>query len=107
MVLRDGRAIAWGYNGAPPGLPHCDHPVDEICDNATHAEANAIAFAARQGISTDGAILLVGVSPCEGCARLIIAAGISEVYFREAYRDVSGVDLLRQASIETYHVYDA
>jgi len=122
VIIRDGRAISWGYNGAPPGTPHCeenhhgwDNPMgdedwrenmlhDHGCRNATHAEANAICFAAKQGISTDNSILLVGVSPCRECARLIIASGIREVYYRELYRDQAGVDLLEYAGVQTWHI---
>ncbi len=24
IITRDHRAISWGYNGAPPGAPHCE-----------------------------------------------------------------------------------
>jgi len=131
IIVRDGRCITWGYNGAPPGLPHCEennhgwglnpHPVEspfhgaveegiaeglyeEGCINATHAEANALAFAARQGISTDGGTLYVTVSPCDTCARLLVAAGIVKVWFDEEYRDPRGLQLLEEAGVETCHI---
>ena len=112
IIVCDGRCISWGYNGAPPGLPHCDqnnhgwgdlkefpYPGDG-CRNVTHAEANALAFSARQGISTDGATLFVTVSPCDVCARLLIAAGIREVVYDEEYRDPAGRELLVKAGVQ-------
>jgi dCMP deaminase len=100
LIVRDGRCVSWGYNGAPPGLPHCSHGEnDEPCTDATHAEANALAFAARQGISTDGGVLYVTLSPCDVCARLTIAAGIERVVYDEEYRDPSGLELLRRALV--------
>ena len=47
---------------------------------ATHAEANSIAQAAMNGITTKGATMYVtcGV-PCKNCLALIINAGIEEV----------------------------
>lgn len=119
VIVKDGRAVSWGYNGAPPGLPHCDtnnhgylnrpregwamsdqEMVESFgCVNSTHAEANAVAAAAKQGISTDGCTLYVTVSPCEVCARLLIAAGIMTVYYEEAYRDPAGIRLLDQAGV--------
>ena len=128
IIIKDGRCISWGYNGAPPGLPHCDgnhhgwkdHMPPAIirdqelkwvdvqlqsygCRNTTHAEANALAFAARQGISTDGAQLFTTVSPCETCSKLIIAAGITDVFFSEEYRDTSGIKLLDKACVYTHN----
>src|SRR5215471_16383122 len=106
VIIRDGRCISWGFNGAPPGMLHCDqnnhgwydapyHDDKKLsCRNATHAEANSLAFAARQGISTDKGILYVTVSPCDVCARLLIAAGISKVFYDEEYRLPAGRELL-------------
>ena len=93
-----------GLQRRTPRLPHCTHPLDEPCDSATHAEANSIAFAARQGISTDNGLLIVSVSPCVDCSRLLIAAGIREIYYRERYRDPAGIELLEDAGVEVHHV---
>jgi len=118
IIVREGRCISWGYNGSLPGMPHCsenqhgwmgnaEHWGEDMnkvvekygCRNVTHAEANAVAFAARQGISTDGGTLYVTVSPCETCARLIIASGIQRVVYSEEYRDPAGIQLLSKAEI--------
>lgn len=126
IITKDGRCISWGFNGAPAGLPHCsqnghgwlgygyDRPeysgagqtLEELasrfgCRNATHAEANALAYAARQGISTDGGTLYVTMSPCATCARLLIAAGITEMQAKCAYRNLEGLELLQAAGILT------
>jgi dCMP deaminase len=133
VVTQEGRAICWGYNGAPPGLPHCDENyhgwarafrvfaretgkkswtkleeemwcqafvADHGCRNSTHAEANALAAAAKQGISTDGGTLYVSQSPCLTCSRLIVAAGIVRVVYDTMYRDHSGIELLKTAGVE-------
>lgn len=108
VIVRNGRCITWGYNGAPPGMPHCSENNhgwgtmrgndSQGCRNAIHAEANALAFAARQGISVEGATLYVTISPCETCARLLIAAGIQSFHWEEEYRDRAGIELLERAS---------
>src|SRR5262245_51381249 len=105
VIIRDGRVVSSGYNGAPPGQPHCDEnnhgwwddESGEGCLNAVHAELNAIAAAARHGVSTDGATLYVTLSPCIACQRLLIAAGISEVVYDAPYREPC--DLLEQAGV--------
>jgi len=102
VLVREGRAISWGYNGAPPGFPHCNHPVNEPCQQAIHAELNAVVAAARAGISTDGASCFVTLSPCVTCSFLLIAAGVSTVYYKEEYRDTQGLDILELARVNCW-----
>jgi dCMP deaminase len=105
IIARQGRMITSGYNGPPSGLPHCVHAAMDgtPCHDAVHAEANAIAFAARYGSSTEGAELFVTHSPCVSCAQLIVQAGIVRVVYSQEYRSLDGLDLLEKAGIETYY----
>ncbi len=103
VLTIDRRIISTGYNGAPAGMLHCYHaPLDDRpCERTVHAEANAIAFAARNGVSTGGAVLYTTHSPCVTCARLIINAGIMEVIYEQVYRDVRGINELKAVGIRT------
>lgn len=84
VIEKDGRIISTGYNGSPPGEPHCVDVgclvEDGHCIRTTHAEANAIAFAAKHGISTAGATIYVfgGRPICHTCLKLAKSAGIVE-----------------------------
>lgn len=46
---------------------------------ASHAEANLVAFAAREGIRTAGCAVYVTHHPCAACARTLIQAGVTAV----------------------------
>jgi dCMP deaminase len=102
VLSKDGRVVSMGYNGAPAGMPHCIHTMDETegCKNAEHAERNAIAFSARHGVALEGTEMHVTHMPCLDCARSVINAGIIRVSFLKGYRITDGVDLLRAAGIE-------
>lgn len=75
---------AQGWNGFPRGVVDSDVRLNDRPTKyryVVHAEANAIANAARSGVSTDGCSLLVtALHPCNECAKLIIQAGIRTVY---------------------------
>lgn len=65
-----------------------------------HSEANCLMKVARSHNSTDGAALFVTHSPCIECAKLIYQAGITRVYFGDAYRDNHGIDFLGRAGVQ-------
>lgn len=112
IIVMGGRIISAGYNGAPPGAPHCSDLGCDVpgnshesgCQRAIHAEANAIAFAARVGSSTEGGVLYCTHGPCLKCAQLIASAGISQVVFETPYRLPDGLELLDSLSIPTFQV---
>jgi dCMP deaminase len=99
VLARDGRVLSTGYNGAPSGLPHCEHLDDEPCTVSVHAEANALLFAARHGVATEGAHMYCTHAPCLACAGLIVNAGLTVVAYRHTFRSRAGLDLLLAADI--------
>lgn len=109
VIARDGRILASGYNGSARGLPHCVHPprsetelgdaTRATCSTSVHAEANAVAFAARHGVALNGATLYVTASPCVPCAQLVVNAGIVQVIAGQLYRVRDGVDLMSAAGV--------
>ena len=64
-----------------------------------HAELNAILHAARQGVSVKNATLYTTLSCCTACSAMIAQAGITRVVYKEDYRDMSGVHLLKQHGV--------
>lgn len=114
----DNRIASSGYNGAPAGMAHCNHACDcpvgttggyhydecntnAPCTTAIHAEANALADAARRGVKLEGSVLYVTMAPCLPCSQLLVSVGVLEVIYTETYRDTSGLDFLRDANIPT------
>jgi len=69
-----------------------------------HAETNAIAKVAKSTNSSDGAAMFITHAPCLDCAKLIHQSGIKSVFYRNEYRDTSGVDFLKNCNIEVENV---
>lgn len=91
VIVRDKAILSTGYNGSIRGLGHCDdegHMMDNgNCVRTVHAEANAIAQAACNGVRIGGSSIYVTASPCWICFRLIANSGIERIVFGEFYRD--------------------
>jgi len=68
-----------------------------------HAEQNAIFYAAKNGISLDGATMYITHAPCSECSKAMVSAGIKRVVFNEHYRDQKGLAFLEQCGIEIDH----
>jgi dCMP deaminase len=94
------RIVAAGYNGYVPGGSHRSH-VREGHEQATvHAEQNAIADAARRGVSVAGATAYISHFPCINCAKILAAAGVRAVKYHLEYdNDPLVVELLGEAGV--------
>ena len=99
IIVKDHQVISFGYNGMPHGFNNVCEDGNITKPAVLHAESNAIMKVAKSTMSCEGAELYTTTCPCFGCAKLIIQAGISKVYYTEDYRDMSGVELLQQAGI--------
>lgn len=119
-VIRDGRLLMSGYNGAPAGMDHCVHECTcrptvlgakptyhhtqgcgllKPCLMAVHAEQNALLACAKYGVATEDAEMYCTMMPCVSCAMSIISAGIVVVTFEQDYRIKEGMHLLTKAGV--------
>ncbi len=95
VIVKDWRVVSTWYNGTPPGYENCsDYWKWEYTKDhhewsykyEIHAEMNAIVWAARRWISTEGATLYCTYEPCFDCTRAILASWISHIFFSEKYK---------------------
>lgn len=110
VLVKENRLIGTGYNGAPPGLSHCDevgHLLEEgHCVRTVHAEHNALLQAARNGgVSTEGSTLYTKYSPCIHCTKYIVSCGIKRVVIGKIYRNETALKILSEAGV-IVHIYE-
>lgn len=115
IIVRDHHLLSAGYNGTPRGAPNCDAGGCARCNDPSipsgtrleectcvHAEVNAIAQAARNGVSIKDADIYVTNFPCLSCAKLLANVPIKRVFYadRYAHTDESVLSLFRIVGIQ-------
>ena len=116
IIVKDKRIISTGYNGTPHKIKNCSEGGCNRCKRrdkkeidwfeyeescvCIHAEQNAIIQAAYLGTSTKGATIYITANPCSSCAKMLINAGIKEVFCRKLHHDIEGIRLLKKAKIK-------
>ncbi len=94
VIVKNGRILSTGYNGTPAGYKNCcDYWDGEYTKEhhewsktyEIHAEMNAIIWAARKGISIEGATIYVTLEPCSECSKNLIASGIVRIVYKNGY----------------------
>ncbi|QDP62384.1 MAG: putative ComE operon protein 2 [Prokaryotic dsDNA virus sp.] len=101
IIVKENTVISMGFNGTPKGWPTnvCEGPDGLTLPEVLHSEMNSLAAALRSGNSTKGATIYITHSPCDNCAKHLVAAGIEMVYYRYQYRCSKGIELLTKAGI--------
>ena len=94
------RIVAAGYNGFLPGTPHQSRVRDGHEQATVHAEQNAIADAARRGLSVAGSTAYVSHFPCINCAKILAAAGVQAIKYHVDWgNDPLVLDVLADAGV--------
>ena len=114
VIVKDDSVISYGYNGMPAGWDNnCEEETRYEDGGVTlktkpevlHAESNAIAKLAKSTNSGLGATMFVTHAPCMECAKLIYQSGISNVLYRDAYRDASGITFLEKSGVAVEKIH--
>ena len=103
VLVKDGNIISMGYNGTPADMDNCCEKDNVTVPHVIHGEVNAILKAAKTGTSVNGGTLYLTLSPCLDCSKLILQSRIKRVVYLTAYRNLEGVEFLKQfISVEHY-----
>jgi dCMP deaminase len=104
VVVKNKRIISTGFNGSPPGMPHCTEVgcliIEEegtACQRVLHAEHNAVL---QNSGALEGSTLYTSFLPCLNCMKTIISAKIREVVFEHESSQKTKYQLARQFAEE-------
>jgi dCMP deaminase len=111
VIVKGNKILATGYNGMPSGWDNeCETveivEIDEkfvkklvTKQEVLHSETNAIAKVSASTESSEGAVMFCTHAPCINCAKLIYQSGINSLYYRDTYRDTSGIKFLEKSGV--------
>lgn len=98
VLVRENRVISTGYNGTPSGFKNCSDGGCVRCASddfepgtgldrciCVHTEQNALLTAAKFGNRVDGSTLYTTLSPCFGCLKEALQAGVRKIVYGELY----------------------
>jgi dCMP deaminase len=124
VIAKGNQLLVSGYVGSPVGFSHCDEvghllrrvrtvsetgevEESEHCVRTVHAEQNAIAQAAKRGISIEGGTLYCRMTPCRVCAMLIVNCGIIRVVCQRRYQKAAeSIEIFKTAGVSIEHLED-
>jgi dCMP deaminase len=91
VSLQNNRLVSTGYNGLPSGLKESsiDWSDRETVHNVViHAEMNVLLYSNSM---FDSSVLYTTTSPCLQCLKLLSAANIKKIIYKNRYRDIEKV----------------
>ncbi len=128
VLVCNDRIVSTGFNATPQGMPDCEDGGCEICRQrelpvrertdpifaiegthldiciCSHAEANALLGAARDGVVTDGTTLYVTHKPCFMCLQDAVQAGVRRIVYLRDYELGQSQGLKQQYELLAEHL---
>lgn len=106
-----------GWNGFPRGVLDSSDRYDDReikYKLVAHAESNCITNASRNGIKTNKSDMYVTHPPCNECSKLIVQAGIKNIYyikpnpemFERWKKSLEYSELILSEGGVRFHIYD-
>ena len=104
LIYKKGSIIALGCNGQPSGwhTEVCEDKDGSTLPTVRHAEAAALEKLYLSTETSEGAEMFISHAPCLACSLKIVAAKIEKVYYRNEYRDTSGIKYLKENGVVVY-----
>lgn len=98
-----GKILGSGYNKPFNEEINCETHGHIIknggCVRTVHAEQWIISKSAKLGLRLSGLSMYCTHSPCLICSRLIVLSGISKFIYEFEYRDIAGLQVLKQSGL--------
>jgi dCMP deaminase len=114
LAVKDGKIVFEAFNRHLPssrtldvlGDPRSNFDAGQAPGIYTsiHAEAHLVAKAAHDGVSLKGAEIYATTFPCPNCARLLVEAGITKVYYDKGYSLLDAEQIFNHNNVEIVKV---
>lgn len=101
--------ISYGYNALPLSIEgSCEYQNKEgvkiTRPEVIHAEHNMLLNTCKSTESSYGCYVFITHSPCKKCSEMMINAGVKKVFYKNKYRDESGITTLIMAGVQVEQV---
>ena len=91
------QVLSLGYNGNAAGMSNVPQSDIPGCSGLLHAEINALLKMDYN--NPKDKVMYLTLSPCDMCAKAIVNSGIKKVVYKEQYRNIEGLNILKDVGI--------
>ena len=107
VIVKNNRIISCGYNAHTAHISEPNQLSDGTTDpRVRHSEKNALMGLIRSNENAVGATMFCTHACCYFCAIDIVDAGIVHFVYRDSYRDVRGLNHLRENGVIVERITD-
>lgn len=96
--------LSVGYNGNEAGGENEPESIEPGNSGLLHAEINCLLKLDYNNPKEK--IMWLTLSPCKMCAKAIINSGVKKIIYKDEYRDISGLELLKKSGVEVKRYLD-